>query len=396
MTNRLTPSSLEPLHAAMSARVDRGEVPGLVLLVSHGDEVWVDTIGYTGFGRGAPMARDTIFRIASMTKPMLAAVALSLVEDGTIALDAPVGRWLPELAEPRVLQQIDGPLDETVPAARAITVEDLLTFRMGSGMLTEPTFDPPFPIVRAGRERRLVLSEPDPRTPHGPDEWMRLFGELPLMCQPGERWMYNTSAIVLGVLVARAGGGSLGDVMHNRLFGPLGMATTGFWLPSEQLTGLPPYHLKNPETGNFSEPEVSPAEEWSRPPVFPSGAAGLLSTVDDVHAFGRMLRGGGELDGTRVLSERSVAALTTNHLTPEQITGGGVLLSGSGWGYGMAVTVAPDEVSPAPGRYGWSGGYGTSWCNDPATGRTLVILSQVSDVLWNGTLTEFNQLALRE
>jgi CubicO group peptidase (beta-lactamase class C family) len=168
------------LHDAMAARVARGEYPGLVILVAREDEVKVAEMG--------SLTRDNLFRITSMTKPVLAAATMMLVEDGVIALDEPVERLLPELAGQRVLASVDGPLEETVPANRPVSIEDLLTFRMGTGLLTEPSFMPPFPIVEAGEQLRLTLGPPDPRTPHPPDEWIRLFGTLPLMYQPGERW----------------------------------------------------------------------------------------------------------------------------------------------------------------------------------------------------------------
>jgi CubicO group peptidase (beta-lactamase class C family) len=260
-------------------------------------------------------------------------------------------------------------------------VEDLLTFKMGYGHILEPTFDPPYPISLAAKELRLTLAEPDPRTPHPPDEWIRLFGSLPLMDQPGSRWRYNVGSLVLGVLLARATGRPLGDLLAERLFGPLGMASTGFWLPPELARRLPTWYLTDQETGELTAPALSTVDDWSRPPVFPSAAAGLASTADDVLAFARSLLGGGVHDGTRLLSEESLAAMTTNHLAPEEIAGGGFILSGLGWGYGLAVA--------ADGRYGWDGGYGTSWRNDPTTGRIAILLTQVSDVLFNGTADEF-------
>jgi CubicO group peptidase (beta-lactamase class C family) len=373
-------------HEAMAERVARGELPGLVAVVADAETERVDAIGSTAFGGSLPMRRDTPFRITSMTKPMVATVAMMLVDDGTIAITDPVERYLPELAGQRVLARIDGPVDETVPAERSVTVEDLLTFRMGYGHILEPTFEPPYPITRAARELRLTMAEPDPRTPHPPDEWIRLFGSLPLLDQPGARWRYNVGSLVLGVLLARAAGRPLADLMRERLFGPLGMTATGFWLPAELAGRLPAFYLTDPETGDLTEQQLSTPDEWSRPPAFPSGSAGLASTADDLLAFARLLLNRGVHAGARLLSEDAVAAMTTNHLTPEEIAGGGFILSGLGWGYGMAVADT--------GRYGWDGGYGTFWRNDPATGRIGILLTQVSDVLFNGTADEFARLAL--
>jgi CubicO group peptidase (beta-lactamase class C family) len=376
----------------MAARVERGEFPGIVTLVARDDDVRVDAIGVTEFGGATPMRRDTPFRITSMTKPVLAAATMVLVEDDVIDLEEPVARLLPELAGQRVLARVDGPLTDTVPAKRPVTIDDLLTYRLGFGLITEPEFDPPYPINQAAVEMRLALGEPDPRTPHAPDEWIRLFGSLPLMYQPGERWNYNVGTLVLGVLLARATGQALGDVLRERLFEPLGMRDTGFWLPAERARRLPTYYLTDPETQKMVERPISGPEVWSRPPVFPSGSAGLLSTVDDYLRFARMLLDRGVHGGTRVLSEKSVELMTTNHLTARQIATAGQLLDGSGWGLGMAVTVAPDNIS-GPGRYGWSGGYGTTWFNDPNERLVAVAMTQVSDFLWSGALTEFNKVA---
>jgi len=315
-----------------------------------------------------------------------------LVEDGKLALDDAVDRWLPELAGRRVLRRIDGPLDDTVPGRRPITVDDLLTFRMGFGLITEPTYNPPFPIVEAGKKLQLTLEEPDPRTPHDPDEWTRLFGTLPLMDRPGERWRYNVGSLVLSVLLARIAGQPLEDLLRGRIFGPLGMRDTGFWLPRERADELPSYYITNFETGEMEQRPVSGPEEWSRPPVFPSGAAGLASTVDDFLAFARLLINRGVHNGTRLFSEHSVERMTTNHLTPEQMATAGPILGPRGWGYGVAVVTEPSREWPVPGRYGWAGGYGTNWVNDPHRGIIAMLMTQVSDVMWNGALEEFDRL----
>jgi CubicO group peptidase (beta-lactamase class C family) len=380
------------LHDAMAARVERGEFPGIVTLVARDDDVRVDAIGVTEFGGDVPVRRDTIFRIASLTKPIVAAATMALVEDDVIDLEEPVAKLLPELADQRVLARVDGPLAETVQPVRPVTIEDLLTFRLGFGTITEPEFDPPYPINIAVAEMNLVLGEPDPRTPHDPDEWVRRFGSLPLMYQPGERWNYNVGSLLLGVLLARAAGKSLGDVLAERVFEPLGMTETGFWLPAGRARQLPKYYMTDPSTGQMTERTTTGPEIWSEPPVFPSASAGLVSTVDDYLTFGRMLLDRGVHGGTRVLSEKSVELMTTNHLTPDQVATAGQILGGSGWGLGMAVTVEPDDIS-GPGRYGWDGGYGVTWFNDPAERLVGLAFTQVSDFLWSGALTEFDKLA---
>jgi CubicO group peptidase (beta-lactamase class C family) len=392
MTQPQLQTGLGHLHNAMAARVDHGELPGMVTLVAQAERVHVDAIGVTAFGGAEPMRRETPFRIASLTKPILAAAAMMLVEDGAIALDDAVDQWLPELANRRVLKNIDGPLDDTVAANRPITLDDLLTNRMGFGTIVEPTFNPPFPIVKAADSLELALGQPDPRTPHPPDEWIRRFGTLPLMAQPGERWHYNVASLVLGVLLARVARQPLGELFSTRIFEPLEMHETGFWLPMEITRRLPSYYMGNSETGQLELHDVSTPAEWASPPAFPSGAGGLVSTVDDFLAFARLLLNNGVYDGTRLLSEQSVELMTTNHLTPEQIAGGGPLLGGGGWGFGMGVVTKPDAAWPVPGRYGWSGGYGTTWFNDPRRRVIAIAMTQVSDFLWNGGLDEFQKL----
>jgi CubicO group peptidase (beta-lactamase class C family) len=388
-------AGLGRLHEAMAARVAKGELPGMVTLIARGEDVYVDTIGVTTFGADDPMRRDTIFRITSMTKPIVALATMMLVEQGRLALDEPVERLLPELADRRVLSRIDGPLDDTVPARRPITVDDLLTFRMGHGLIVEPTFDPPYPIVNAARDLELVMGPPDPRTPHDPNEWLRRFAKLPLMYQPGERWQYNTGSLVLGVLVARASGQPLADFLKTRVFEPLGMKHTAFTISAEQAKRLPSQYQTNFQTGKLELQTISGPSVWTSPPPFPSGAAGLVSTIDDYLVFARLLINEGVDRDKRLLSQRSVRLLTTNHLTPEQIAGGGPILGGQGWGFGMAVATAPDEVSAEPGRYGWNGGYGTFWFNDPHRSLVAIAMTQTSDVLFNGAMTEFANLAIQ-
>jgi CubicO group peptidase (beta-lactamase class C family) len=385
---------VNPLHEAMAVRIARGELPGMVTLRARGEEVYVDAMGVVAFGSNESMRRDAIFRITSMTKPILALSTAMLVEDGRLALDEPVDRLLPELSDRKVLKRIDAPLDDTVPARRPITVDDLLTFRMGHGLITEPTFDPPYPIVKRAHELQLVMGPPDPRTPHGPDEWIKRFATLPLMYQPGERWQYNTGSLVLSVLVARAARQPLGDFFRERIFEPLGMKDTGFSMPAEKTARLPKNYMTNFGTGKMEVQTNSGPSVWTNPPPFPSGAAGLVSTIDDYFAFARLLLNEGVYRNKRLISEGSVRLMTTNHLTPEQMASGGPILAGQGWGYGMAVAVAPDDVSAVPGRYGWNGGYGTFWFNDPSRSLVAIGMTQVSDVLFNGTMTEFAKLAI--
>jgi CubicO group peptidase (beta-lactamase class C family) len=394
MIDSRSQASLERLHEAMAARVAKGELPGIVTMVARGEDAHVDAIGTMAFGSDEPMRRDTIFRITSMTKPILAVATMRLVEEGVLSLAEPVDRLLPELADRKVLKRIDGPLDETVPARRPITVDDLLTFRMGHGLIMEPTFDPPYPIVNAAKELQLVMGPPEPRTPHDPAEWLKRFATLPLMYQPGDRWRYNTGSLVLGVLVARASKQPLADLLRMRIFEPLDMKHTGFSISAEETKRLPIPYQTNFQTGKVEQQKVSGPRVWTEPPAFPSGAAGLVSTIDDYLAFARLLLKDGVHKSKRLLSERSVRLMTSNHLSPEQMAIPDPIRGGQGWGFGMAVVTAPNEVSNEPGRYGWNGGYGTFWFNDPTRDLVAIAMSQTSDILFNGTTTEFARLAV--
>ncbi|MEQ4302897.1 serine hydrolase domain-containing protein [Plantactinospora sp. B6F1] len=381
------------LHEAMATRVARANLPGLVTVLARGDKVRIDPIGTLSVDGTAPMRPDTIFRITSMTKPVLGVATMMLVEEGRLRLDEPVDRLLPELAGRGVLRRLDGPLDDTVPAARPSTVEDLLTFRMGHGLLFEPSFQPAYPVVTATDELGLAIGPPDPRTPHDPDEWIRRFGTLPLMHSPGERWQYDTAAEVLGVLVARAAGRPLPEFLRDRIFAPLGMVDTGFTVPAAHADRLAAFCAADPETGALTERDVSGPGAWTAPPTFPSGASGLVSTGPDYLAFARLLLHRGVHQGRRLLSEKSVELITTNHLTPEQIATAGPILDGYGWGYCVSVAVTPDETSPAPGSYGWTGGYGTAWFTDPHRDLIAIVLTQTADFLFDGGLAEFRKLA---
>jgi CubicO group peptidase (beta-lactamase class C family) len=352
------------VDTVVAAAVEAGDVPGVVAAVARGDDVHVATAGVMAVG-GPPMRRDTLFRLTSVTKPMTAATALSLVDEGVLALDEPVDRLLPELADRRVLRRPDGPLADTVPAERPVTVRDLLTFTWGFGMqgamFTAPE---PWPVVVAERERQLAaLGPPAPASTPDPDTYLARLGELPLLAQPGERWLYQVGSQVLGVLAARATGAPFEAVMRARLLDPLGMRDTAFH--AADTARLATAYERRDGRLAVNDP---PDGQWSRPPAFPDGGAGLVSTVDDVVTFGRMLlRGGGP-----VLRPETVAEMTRDQLTPAQHgrvwPGGFDMLLGRGWGYGVSVL---DD-----GRYTWDGGSGTTWSNVPDRDLTVVVLTQ--------------------
>jgi CubicO group peptidase (beta-lactamase class C family) len=356
-------SVLARIDEVVGQAVAEGQAPGVVAAVARGDTVHVVTAGAMAVG-GPPVRRDTLFRISSNTKPMTAAAVLSLVDDGLLELNGAVDELLPALADRRVLSRPDGPLTDTVPARRLITVRDLLTFTWGFGMQGAMFMAAdPWPIVTAAAERRLAtFGPPQPASTPDPDTWIARLGELPLLAQPGERWLYQSGSQVLGVLAGRAAGAPFEDVLRSRVFSPLGMDDTGFH--AADTARLSTAYEKRDGMLVVTDP---PEGQWSQPPAFPDGGAGLVSSVDDMVAFGRMLLRG----GSPVLKSTTVAEMTRDQLTPEQrrnVWPGFSFLEDRGWGYGVSVL---DD-----GRYTWEGGFGTVWSNVPSQDLTVVVLTQ--------------------
>jgi CubicO group peptidase (beta-lactamase class C family) len=378
-TGGLSEERLDRMHDVVLGHVEHGNVPGLVTLISRRGEVHVDAIGSKAVGGEDKIQRDTIFRVSSMTKPVTAAATMILVEDCTLRLDDPVDRLLPELSEPQVLKQLDGSLDDTVAADRPITVRDLLTFRMGFGVVNASPGT--YPIQDAMSEQLLGQGLPSPSTPPAPDEWIRRLGTLPLMHQPGEQWMYNTGSDVLGVMIARASDRPFEIFLRERLFDPLGMHDTGFSVPAAKLDRFATSYLTNSETGALEVYDEADGGQWSRPPDFPSGAAGLVSTIDDYLAFGQMLLNKGTHGGQRILSRPSVEAMTTDQLTPEQKARSGLVagyFENHGWGFGVSVVTRRDDVAETVGTFGWDGGMGTAWRSDPKEDMVTILMTQAA------------------
>ena len=363
------------MHDVMTGHVERGKVPGIVTLVSRRGEAHVDAIGTKAFGGSDSMRRDTIFRVASVTKPIVAAAAMILVEECALHLDEPVDWWLPELADRRVLRAIDSPLDDTVHANRPITLRDLLTFRLGIGAVM--VFPPRYPIQQAMAEAGVA---PGPTLPaHAQDELMKRFGSLPLVHQPGERWLYNSGSDILGVLITRVAGTSLEEFLQERIFEPLGMNDTAFSVPASKLDRLASSYWTNFETGEFEVFDGVDDSRWASPPVFESGAGGLVSTVDDLLAFGQMMLKGGKHGNERILSRPSVELMTTYHITREQKALSDFFpdfWDSHGWGFGVSIVTRRSDIAATPGRYGWDGGYGTSWYVDPKEELIGILITQ--------------------
>jgi CubicO group peptidase (beta-lactamase class C family) len=387
MAGGFTGEGLAALDAALARHTESGAVPGLTALVARGGQVHVTTAGHKALGDSAPIGRDAIFRIASMTKPVTGVAAMLLVQDGAMALSDPVAKWLPELGARRVLRSYGADLSDTVPAERAITVEDLLSFRLGFGCIFTPET---LPIVEEaeGKLNLKTLRPPWPPTPHTPDQWIAALGSLPLMDQPGGVWRYNTGATVAGILIERVAGAPFAEVLRTRVFEPLGMTDTAFYVPAAAMSRFTSMYAPSEAAGVFGADAGGasgtgltlidrPGGWHAAPPALPDGASGLVSTIDDLGAFAAMLAaGGGDL-----LSPESVALMLTDRTTArDRAENPWFFGEHLGWGLAMSVPAAGADPRTAPDGmprgYGWEGGSGTAWRNDPVTGLTAIILTQ--------------------
>jgi CubicO group peptidase (beta-lactamase class C family) len=368
----------DPLGARLQPFVAGGAYPGLAaLLWTSGEPPAFTALGPRDRRSGDPIGRDTIFRLASMTKPITSAAAMILVDEGRLDLAAPITRWLPEAAAMSVLRTPASPLDDVAPARRPPTLFELMThtagFAWGKGL--------DLPICRA----MDAATGTSPFIPHEPDVLVRRVCALPLICQPGSRWHYSNGSDLLGVVVARAAGTGLAEFLQERIFAPLGMADTGFFVPAAKLHRLAVGYAR--DGAGFAVHDDPRTGYWSRPPAFAAGGGGLVSTVDDYLAFARLLLSGGVAGSRRILSRASLRLMTTNRLAAEQLRPldrRADYLHGQGFGLGLAVTMEQRPHRRSEGSFGWPGGYGTTWFADPRRQRVGILMTQV----WQDHLTE--------
>ena len=357
----MSQEGLERVTAVLDKYIENAGIAGAVSLIyRRGGIAHLSARGHQDIASGTPMQRDTIFGLASMTNPVTAVAAMMLVEDGTLGLDEPVDSWLPELADRKVLNDPAGPRDEVHDSPRQIALRDLLRYTMGIGVIGMAGIGSEAPIAAAASEVRRGGSVT-------PDEYLKRLGALPLVYAPGESFMYNTASDVAGVLIARASGMGLDRFMETKIFEPLGMTDTGFWVPAAKRPRLATYYRSGPQPGTLVPVENNDTR-YAAPPVFPSGAAGLVSTVDDYLMFGRMLLNKGEVDGVRLLSRESVELMTTNQLPEDPDKRFFVspdFWRGSGLGLGVQVTTERIEPGPSVGSFWWHGATGVAWTADP-------------------------------
>jgi CubicO group peptidase (beta-lactamase class C family) len=361
--------NLDGNHASIGEAIDTGLLAGAVTLVwQSGEVLQVNELGYRDVDAGLPMQRDTIFRIASMTKPVTVAAAMALIEEGKLTLADPVAKWLPELSDMQVLREAQGPLDRTEPARRPITIDDLMTHRSGLAY----AFSVLGPLAR-GYGRMSFRQDQD--------RWLAELAQLPLAHQPGDRLTYSHATDVLGIALSRIEGKPLSEVLRQRIFEPLGMADTGFSVGAAgRRRAATMYQL---DQDNKLQHDVMGPAPITDPP-FCTGGAGLWSTADDYLRFARMLLAGGTSEGVRVLSEKSVQLMRTDRLTSEQKQYpflGAPFWVGRGFGLNLSVVTDPAKSRQlfGPGGLGtfsWPGAYGTWWQADPSADLILIYLIQ--------------------
>jgi CubicO group peptidase (beta-lactamase class C family) len=376
----------DPITMAIESMVDAGALAGAATLIwRDGKIVQIATVGWRDVEARLPVERDTLFRIASMTKPITSVAALMLFDDGRFALEDPITRWAPEFSHMRVLRSPDAPLDQTYPAERLITFRDLLTHTSG---ITYGAFHMG-PISKAYED--ALGGEVD--TNVEPDDWIARLAALPLIDQPGTGFHYGHSTDLLGLLIARIEHAPLGDVLNRRIFDPLGMKDTGFTVPKEKRerrAGMYGFDeagrliKRLTATGNSTLPERPEDMKYE------SGGGGLWSTLDDYLAFARIFVGAGEVDGLRLLRPETLTLMTSDQLTDYQRGNATLLSSGHGFGLGVAVVLDPDKADPVicgggVGSVGWPGAWGGWWQADPIDNSVFIFLTH--------NMVELNQLA---
>lgn len=358
----LSSARLARLGTVIAGEIERGRVPGAVALIARRGRVgYFESFGQRDTAAGAPMAKDAIFRIYSMTKPITSVAAMMLWEDGRFLLSDPIAKYLPDLAAPDVAVERDGVL-ERVPALRAVTIQDLL--RHTSGLTYE--FRGSGPVHRLYRSAKV-----DSRAQSNADQVAAL-GRLPLLHQPGTRWEYGRSTDVIGRLVEVLSGQTLGEFFARHILAPLGMVDTAFHVPERDHSRLAEAFGRDPDSGVAVQ-----LLEVRNPPGFESGGGGLVSTAADYARFLQMLLNGGTFEGRRLLGRKTIEFMTSDHLGP--ITGApDLLIPGHGFGLGFAVRLQAGiaHVPGSIGQYFWGGLAGTTFWVDPAEQLFALLLIQ--------------------
>jgi CubicO group peptidase (beta-lactamase class C family) len=354
---------LQRLSDAFRREVDKGTLPGATVLIARRGQVgWFDAVGRQSPAAAAPMAQDTIFRIFSMTKPIVSVAIMALVEDGHFLLSDPVAKFIPEFAEQKVGVDNNGEL-ELVPLKRQMTVQDLL--RHTSGITYDHTGNG---LVQKLYQQSRLRSRKITNAEHA-----SLIASLPLTCQPGAEWNYSRSTDILGRIIEVVSGKSLGAYLAERILAPLQMAETAFHTPETNAGRLAEAFETDPWTGDKVQ-----LFNMLEKPVMESGGGGLVSTTMDYARFSQMLLNGGSLDGNRIIGRKTLELMASDHLGPHVKVDSPLMPPGHGFGLGFAVRthagIAPFPGSP--GQFFWSGMAGTFFWIDPKEDLFAVFMMQ--------------------
>jgi CubicO group peptidase (beta-lactamase class C family) len=359
----LSPTRLQRMSDAFKREIDRGTVPGLTVMVARRGQIgWFETLGRQNPAQSAPMSRDSIFRIFSMTKPIVSIGIMQLVEDGLLLLTEPVAKYIPEFAATKVGVETGGKL-ELALLARPITIQDLL--RHTSGLTNDTAGTGPIQqMYKQSRVRDRSISNA---------EHASIVAAMPLLCQPGAEWNYSRSTDILGRIIEIVSGKSLSAYLTERILAPLQMAETAFHTGAENAGRLAEPFANDPWTG-----EPTKLFDMLERPVMESGGGGLVSTTMDYARFCQMLLYGGTLDGNRIVGRKTLQAMASNHLDPGVKINGTLLAPGHGFGLGFAVRTH-DGLAPfagSAGQFFWSGVAGTFFWIDPAEELFAVFMTQ--------------------
>lgn len=370
-------AALAQIAPALQGVIDAGDLSGFVTLIwRKGQELQFNALGHRDIEAGKPMTRDTLFRIASMTKPVTSVAALMLMEEGKLKLDDPISQWMPEFKHMQVLKNAEGPVEDTYPAPREITVEDLFTHRAGLAY----GFTSIGPIAYAYQKALGDVLASD----MGADAWLAALAKLPLSYPPGERFHYSHATDVLGFLVGRVAGMDFRDFLFRRIFEPLGMVDTAFHTPPEKAARRATLYRWSPSRKTLLEAPNILGTEHDKPPRVANGGGGLVSTLSDYAKFAQMLLNGGEFGGQRIVSAAALKQQMTNHLPEEMLetrygVGAQQIRPGFGYGFNGAVFTDPAKagVPVGKGTYHWDGAAGTWFWVDPLNDLLYVALIQL-------------------
>jgi CubicO group peptidase (beta-lactamase class C family) len=368
----MSPERLKRIDHVMQGYIDRNEIAGAVTLVARrGKVVHFSALGERDAESGAPMTQDTIFRIASMTKPIASTAMMMLYEEGHFQLRDPISKWLPEFADMQVAVTVEPGerrlgMYKTVPASRAITIQHVLTHTAGLSNLYRGLTQPQFVEMN---------SQTRPGDTVG--DMLQRLAKLPLNFQPGEQWEYGRATDIVGRLVEVMSGQTLDEFLRERLFEPLAMTDTHFYLPESKLDRFSAqYRPDSKGQIELADAPTAASRFVAEPHVYFSGAGGLVSTARDYFRFHQMMLNGGDLDGVRILSRKTIELMTVNHTGDK-----GIWLTGPGYGFGLGYAVVTDlGLSGTPrseGSYFWGGAFGTVFWVDPQEELIGILMEQI-------------------